>query len=231
MPTFVPQSALPSRLGTFLLPIPSVQWFADSVLQALAEMTIAENWITEDDALVSLATGYASEMLARYKLTGFNPFPEGMIIPYAGAVNPDGYLLCDGSSYLTIDYPELFAAIGYYWGGSDDNFMVPNLMDRVPVGAGSSYDIAESGGVSTVTLTTDQIPAHSHSDTGHSHLYTPPGATILAVAPGEAPVSIPSLLPSSTGTGYANITNTGGGNSHTNMQPFSAVTYIIYAGR
>lgn len=231
MPTFVPGSALPTRWGTFLLPIPSIQWFADSVLQALAEMTIAENWATEDSDLAALAINYASEMLARYKLTGFNPFPEGMIFPFGGTVAPDGYLLCDGSNYLTANYPELFAQIGYYFGGSDDNFNVPNLVNRFPVGSGNLYDIAEIGGVSEIELTTDQIPAHSHADTGHSHLYTPPGTTILAVAPGEAPVSIPSILPSSTGTGYANLSNTGGGEAHTNMPPYQALTYIIYAGR
>lgn len=231
MPTFVTESALPPRWGAFILPIPSIQWFADSVLQALAEMTIRENWTTDSEALASLATNYASEMLARYKLTGFNPFPEGMIFPFGGALAPDGYLLCDGSSYLTTDYPELFAQIGYYFGGSGDNFSVPNLINRIPVGSGDLYDLADVGGTSEVTLTTDEMPSHSHSDTGHTHLYTPPGTTILAVAPGEAPVSIPSILPSSTGTGYANITSAGEGLAHTNMQPFQALTYIIYAGR
>ena len=244
MPTFVPQSALPTRWGTFILPIPSVTWFADSVLQALAEMAIRENWTTESGDLATLAVNYASEMLARFKLTGFNPFPEGMIFPFGGVVAPDGYLLCDGASYATTDYPELFAQIGYYFGGSGANFNVPSLIDRVVVGAGGGYSIGNEGGEASVTIDVASMPSHSHSatnptvnDFGHTHAEITAIPTAITIGPG---VPAPSALPSVgvTGLGFTGISvnapvigNTGGDGSHNNMQPFQAITYIIYAGR
>ena len=231
MPTFVPESVLPTRWGTFLLPIPSIQWFADSVLQALAEMTIRENWTTEDSALASLAVNYASEMLARYKLTGFNPFPEGMIFPFGGSIAPSGYLLCDGSSYLAADYPELFAQIGYYFGGSGESFNVPDLINRVPVGSGDDFSLGTQGGEQNVTLDVASMPSHSHTDIGHSH--TIPLVTSFITQEGVGVgrnLTVP-LVSDFTGISSANLTDTGGGGSHNNMQPFTALTYIIYAGR
>lgn len=231
MPTFVPESVLPSRWGAFLLPIPSIQWFADSVLQALAEMTIRENWYTDSSELASLATNYASEMLARYKLTGFNPFPEGMIFPFGGAVAPEGYLLCDGTSYLAADYPELFAQIGYYFGGSGANFNVPDLINRVAVGSGGDFTLGEQAGEQSVTLDVSNMPSHSHTDLGHSH--TIPLVTSFITQEGVGVgrnLTVP-LVSDFTGISSANIQNTGGGGSHNNMQPFTALTYIIYAGR
>lgn len=244
MPTFETGSALPTRWGTFLLPIPSITWFADSVTQALSEMLIAENWYTDDEAQRALAVQYASEMMSKFKLTGFNPFPEGMIFPFGATTAPDGYLLCDGASYATIDYPELFAQIGYYFGGSGSNFNVPNLLNRTVVGSGDAYAIADTGGQSTVTLDVTEIPSHNHAasaptvnDFGHTHTEVTAIPTAILIGVG-APA--PSALPSVGVTGLSTtgitvnaptIDNTGGGAAHENMPPFQAITYIIYAGR
>ena len=47
-------------------------------------------------------------------------------ICYSLRTEKEGWLLCDGSSYSTTDYPDLFAVIQYTYGGSGDNFNVPN---------------------------------------------------------------------------------------------------------
>jgi microcystin-dependent protein len=94
--------------------------------------------------------------------------PAGVISQFAGASAPEGYLLCTGQSVSTTTYSDLFAAIGYAYGGSGSNFNIPNLQNRVPVGKGpdAEFDVlGETGGAKTVTLTTANMAAHTHSGT------------------------------------------------------------------
>jgi len=67
--------------------------------------------------------------------------PIGGIIMWSGSVLniPTGWTLCDGTD------------------------STPDLRDRFVVGAGSAYDVGDTGGTSTVTLTQAQMPSHSHS--------------------------------------------------------------------
>ena len=72
----------------------------------------------------------------------------GCITPYLGTKDniPRGYLLADGASYKTTDYPELFNIIGYTYGGSGDTFNVPNLSDgRFLEGSDTSGEYVEAG--------------------------------------------------------------------------------------
>lgn len=57
--------------------------------------------------------------------------PVGTIVGYAGASAPNGWLLCNGASYSTTAYPELFAVIGYTYGGSGASFNVPNTSNYI----------------------------------------------------------------------------------------------------
>jgi microcystin-dependent protein len=98
--------------------------------------------------------------------------PAGIINQYGGSVAPDGYLLCSGQSVSTEEYPALFQAIGYAYGGSGLNFNVPNLQNRVPVGLGTETEfdaLGETGGSKTHTLTVDQMPSHTHIQDAHNH--------------------------------------------------------------
>lgn len=111
-----------------------------------------------------------------------------------------GWLFCDGASYATSAYPDLFAAIGYTFGGSGANFNVPDFRGRTPFGkddmggsaasrlttAGGGVDgatLGASGGAQNHTLTAAQVPVHNHNATtdthgGHAHTGTtnPAGA-------------------------------------------------------
>jgi len=101
----------------------------------------------------------------------------GEIITYAGSTNPNPsqWLLCDGASLLRATYTDLFNVIGTTYGSVDGtHFSLPDMRGRTPVGAGSGSGltpraIGDSFGAETVTLTTAEIPAHTHSDAGHSH--------------------------------------------------------------
>ena len=75
--------------------------------------------------------------------------PSGIIAVWSGAEGaiPSGWYLCNGSNGT------------------------PDLRNRFIVGAGSgsSYSVGNTGGSNTVTLSTSQIPAHSHTTNNHSH--------------------------------------------------------------
>jgi microcystin-dependent protein len=101
----------------------------------------------------------------------------GVIVPYAGASAPTGYLLCDGTAVSRTTYADLFAITGTTYGIGDNSttFNLPNLKGRIPVGLDSTqaeFDTrGETGGVKSVTLTTDNLPTHSHT-IAHDHTIT-----------------------------------------------------------
>jgi microcystin-dependent protein len=106
--------------------------------------------------------------------------PSGCIMAYGGSISPVGWVLCNGTSYSTSTYADLFAVIGYTYGGSGGSFNVPDMRDRFPIGAGSTYSPNSKGGSDTVTLAIENIPAHSHTGTtdangSHSHSVSDPG--------------------------------------------------------
>lgn len=217
MPTFVIGSGVGDNYAAFLLPIIDVDWFKSALMGALFEMTNPVNWIEMGDVSVSFAVEESARMIDGYQFMNFNPFPVGLIIPFGGDSIPDGYLFCDGGTYDTGDYPELFDVVGYVYGGSGSDFNVPDLRSRVAVGQSGSFPFASSGGETEHTLTVGEMPTHSHT--------IPLTATTLALEPGEVTVTTPiPILTQNTG-------DTGGDGSHNNMQPFLSVTYVIYAGR
>ena len=83
---------------------------------------------------------------------------------------PSGYLLCNGNAVSRTSYAALFAVMGTTFGAGDGSttFNLPNYTNNFPVGAGSSYSLASTGGATSVTLSTANIPAHSHSSSGLS---------------------------------------------------------------
>lgn len=100
--------------------------------------------------------------------------PTGVVIAFAGASAPSGYLLCDGSAVSRTTYATLFALIGETYGVGDGSstFNLPNVKGRVIAGKGtdSAYDtLGETGGAKTVDL--------SHSHTANDHTHTASGTT------------------------------------------------------
>ncbi len=66
-----------------------------------------------------------AELLAvPYAKAAGNGVPPGTILPFAGETPPPGYLICDGSSVSSNNYPALSTAIGKAWGGSGTNLSV-----------------------------------------------------------------------------------------------------------
>lgn len=87
--------------------------------------------------------------------------PPGAITMWGGAVAsiPVNWLRCDGASYLVADFPDLFDAIGYTYGGSGANFSVPNFDGVFPRGEGT-LAIGATGGSDTISSA--NLPPHTH---------------------------------------------------------------------
>lgn len=103
--------------------------------------------------------------------------PVGLIMMWGAAIAPANgkWLICDGSPLQTASYPELFAVIGYAWGGSGGTFNAPNLSGRVAVGVSATHAMATTGGSEDASLPAHTHPMpHSHgdtaaADTNHQH--------------------------------------------------------------
>jgi microcystin-dependent protein len=85
---------------------------------------------------------------------------------------PRGYMTCQGQILSIAQNTALFSLIGTYYGGNGQTtFALPNLQGRVAKGQGQgaglpSYVMGESAGVTSVTLLTSNLPAHTHPATG-----------------------------------------------------------------
>lgn len=95
-------------------------------------------------------------------------------MPFAGSVVPQGYLLCDGSAVSRTTYADLFSVLGTTFGSGDGSttFNIPNLGGRVPLCTSSSHALGTTGGASTVTLQTANLPEHLHQVPAHGHANT-----------------------------------------------------------
>src|SRR5947208_17026937 len=93
----------------------------------------------------------------------------GEIRMFAGNFAPAGWAFCNGQTIPISENDTLFTLIGTTYGGDgQETFALPDLQSRIPIhmGTGSSgttYQIGEMAGVESVTLTTQQIPSHTHA--------------------------------------------------------------------
>lgn len=152
-------------------------------------------------------------------ITG-DTYPIGAIAPFAGVTTPQNWLLCDGREVSREIYSELFAVIGTTWGAGDGStsFNLPDLRNRMPVGAGDDYTLASKGGEKEHTLTVNEMPAHTHGISGDGNM--------------EFANGYPTLMGNPDGDNNGNwkpTDSTGGGEPHNNMPPYAGTYYIIKA--
>lgn len=168
----------------------------------------------------------------------------GEIRMFAGPYAPQGWHYCDGTVLPINNNEVLFSILGRTYGGDGaTNFALPNLNGRVAIGAGqnptgSNYTIAQAGGVTDVAITSEaMLPQHTHSlcaTTSNATTGDPTNAILAASAPGTgySDVKFYSSLPQGMQAPNATleaptIGNTGGNQTHSNMQPYMVISYII----
>lgn len=164
---------------------------------------------TERDTIQAIVDKAYGELMAD------NPMIGTVVFGARGSMGNG--LLCDGNEYDGADYPQLYAVIDSAFKTSGGMFVVPNLIGNFVLG--TDDDGNATGGSATHTLSSSEMPSHSHVDAGHTHTEI---TAIAAVGAAIAGVPIPSAIPAVgvTGVGTANIQNTGGGQAHNNMPPY-----------
>ena len=159
----------------------------------------------------------------------------GEIRMFGGSFAPAGWAFCDGQTIQISENDTLFNLIGTTYGGDgQETFQLPNLCGRVPVHMGQgpsisqNYQIGESAGVESVTLTAQTTPIHNHALTASTDFGQNP-------QPQDAMFAQPTTGKMYTGSGQSPLVTlaptmlsvVGGNQPHENMQPYLCITFII----
>jgi microcystin-dependent protein len=154
-----------------------------------------------------------------------SPF-VGEIRMFGGNFAPQGWAFCDGALMAIDQNDTLFQLIGTTYGGDGQTtFALPNLQSRIPLHSGSGFTLGQTGGVETVTLTTNQIPAHVHVPQANSNAGTqssPSGGVWAQSTLNQFSSAAPSVSMAPAALGLS-----GGSQPHDNMMPFLAVNFIL----
>lgn len=163
-----------------------------------------------------------------YYLDGYVLLPPGSIIQSAAINAPAGWFDCDGRELNATEYPELFAAIGYHYGGAEGIFNIPDTRGRVAVALGQGDgltnrpNLGATGGEETHTLSINEMPSHSHTLTRRSN---PDNGAFDTNDDRKAESSACTTDRDIKGT--FSTYSTGSGQAHNNMQPFFVLRYLI----
>jgi microcystin-dependent protein len=151
----------------------------------------------------------------------------GEIRIFAGNFAPAGWMFCDGQLLPISENETLFNLLGTMYGGDGQStFGLPDLRGRLPLHQGNGFVLAQNGGAETVTLQTQQIPAHTHpmlastapgTQNSPSNSVTASSASILLYI---QDVTDNNLAASA-------VSPAGGSQPHTNFQPYLCVNFII----
>jgi microcystin-dependent protein len=194
---------------------------------------------------------------AAFYLQGFfgNPYsvPIGGVLPYTGTTAPNSnFVLPYGQAISRTTYSSYFSLVSTTFGSGDGSttFNVPDLRGRVVAGAdgmgGSSAGrltdavagidaLGDAGGAQSHTLSTSEMPAHSHgvTDPGHNHGFSNNpfyGGSQTSTPASGGSVSHPSnsqTVSITSNTTGISIQNNGGGGAHNNVQPTIVLNYLL----
>ena len=224
---------------------------SDLITYLTANLAITSAMITDGTiATADIADGQITQAKLASSVT---LIPSGVILPFAGDVAPTDYLLCYGQTLNRSQYADLYAAIGETYGAGDGSttFVLPDLRGRVIAGqddmGGNSANrltnqtggldgdaLGATGGAETHTLSTAQIPNHSHFMVNNRNVANrsdsdPSTTNYLDRGAQQNPEGDEKYLLRfhSTVADRGLTSSTGGDGAHNNVQPTMILNYII----
>ncbi|MDP4207542.1 MAG: tail fiber protein [Bacteroidota bacterium] len=149
---------------------------------------------------------------------------------------PNGCMACNGQLLAINQNLALFSLLGTTFGGNGQtNFALPDLRSRIPIGQGSSpygtYTTGEQAGTESVTLTTANLPAHSHTGTFTTKVFS-------GIGNANTPVNNYPAINPQRGSEFSTVTDgssvnlgntsiTGSATPINNVQPYCTIQYVI----
>ena len=160
----------------------------------------------------------ADQFLGEIRIVGFN-FP------------PQGWASCDGQILPLSQNTALFSLLGTNYGGNGaSTFALPDMRGRAPMAPGNGAGLSnrvqgESVGSETITLSSSQMPAHTHGVAAQSSPADRGNASGAMLAQSAEPIYANAGAMQTLST--ASVTPTGGSSPHNNMQPFLTLNFVI----
>lgn len=178
---------------------------------ALTLLSRLDEWVEVGDGIQDIIDAASVTVESFY-----NDMLIGSVFPWL--VNPpDGWLLLDGTTYASADYPELSALLPTHL-ISGSNFTLPDVEDTFPYGVLDEDDGSQVAGSNILNLTVGQLPAHTHT-------YNNPVAGVETIGAGAPAPSIVSATP-------ATATSSTGSGDDIDKRPLRfGLVYAVYAGR
>ncbi|MCF2948644.1 tail fiber protein [Paraglaciecola aquimarina] len=157
---------------------------------------------------------------------------------FGGNFAPRGWAFCDGTLLPIAQNTALFSILGTTYGGDGrTTFALPDLRGRAAVHAGNgpgltNRPLGQKSGTETNTLSTANLPAHSHNVetkclSGAGNANTAAGNVWSADAGNQSATYSNAPANGTMASGAVTVANTGGSQAVNNMQPYQTVSYII----
>jgi microcystin-dependent protein len=202
------------------------------VIGCLKQLQNEATWRAADAGEMALILQRVGMLINQF-VEGCPMYGPGFIQMYGADTPPTGWLNCDGAAVSRTDFAALFAVIGTIFGDGDftTTFNLPDMRGRAPIDFGNGTGLSPrtlgvGGGAENHALSVSELANHSHVDSGHAHAegIAAPSIVVGGLETPQA-VAVPGV--GVTGSGNANLSSTGSGSAHNNMQPFLAVNFVI----
>jgi microcystin-dependent protein len=152
----------------------------------------------------------------------------GEIRMFAGNFPIAGWMFCEGQLLPISENETLFQLIGTTYGGDGEStFGLPDLRGRIPIHQGNGFILAETGGAEEITLTVNQIAAHSHPMLASTNPGTSSNtqSNVICSSP-SINLYIEGQSPDAAFNAQT-VSSVGGSQPHTNFQPYLCINFII----